>query len=87
MTESRWNWKFVIDEHDRVWLDGDQSIDFNRLMDLADPIEDRDAVNRQSLNKYPEGVPGNIPTIKVHGGLIDSGLNAGFLHAYAEYSR
>ena len=53
MTESRWNWKFVIDEHDRVWLDGYQSVDFNRLMDLADPIEDRDAVNRQSLSQLP----------------------------------
>ena len=50
-----WQWQERIDIRDRKTLDGDQSLFFNRLMDLGDPLEDFDAVNK----KYVDDVFGD----------------------------
>jgi hypothetical protein len=34
-----WKWQEKIGVRDKKTLDGDQSVYFNRLMDLGDPIE------------------------------------------------
>jgi|GEM_PF-1473140 hypothetical protein len=71
----KWRWQTVIDEKDRIWLDGDQSCYFNRLMDLAQPIEDNDAVTKRYVDtateRYPIGNAGNFPIIAPDG----SGIN------------
>lgn len=73
----RWRWQTVIDDKDRIWLDGDQSIYFNRLMDLAQPIEPNDAATKKYVDDSTEatviGNPGNLPVIDPDGsGLHDS---------------
>jgi len=73
----KWRWQTMIDDKDRVWLDGDQSCYFNRLMDLAQPIEDNDAATKKYVDDSTEetviGTPGCIPVIDSDGiGLRDS---------------
>ena len=46
----RWRWQNLIDSKDRQYLDGDQSCYFNRLMDLGEPTEDKDAVTKEYVD-------------------------------------
>ena len=48
--QSAWQWQERIGIRDRKTLDGDQSLFFNRLMDLGDPLEDFDAVNKKYVD-------------------------------------
>lgn len=61
--QSAWQWQERIGIRDRKTLDGDQSLFFNRLMDLGDPLEDYDAVNK----KYVDDVFGDGEIIVVIG--------------------
>ena len=42
-----WQWQEKIGLKDRKTLDGHQSVYFNRLMDLAQPVEENDAVTKK----------------------------------------
>lgn len=65
--QSAWQWQERIGIRDRKTLDGDQSLFFNRLMDLGDPLEDFDAVNK----KYVDDVFGDGEIIVVIGSVDD----------------
>lgn len=65
--QSAWQWQERIGVRDRKTLDGDQSLFFNRLMDLGDPLEDYDAVNK----KYVDDVFGDGEIIVVIGSVDD----------------
>lgn len=65
--QSAWQWQERIGIRDRKTLDGDQSLFFNRLMDLGDPLEDYDAVNK----KYVDDVFGDGEIIVVIGSVDD----------------
>jgi len=65
--QSAWQWQERIGIRDRKTLDGDQSVYFNRLMDLGDPLEDFDAVNK----KYVDDVFGDGEIIVVIGSVDD----------------
>lgn len=65
--QSAWQWQERIGVRDRKTLDGDQSLFFNRLMDLGDPLEDFDAVNK----KYVDDVFGDGEIIVVIGSVDD----------------
>jgi hypothetical protein len=74
----RWRWQVLIDDKDRQWLDGDQSVYFNRIMDLAQPIEPNDAATKAYVDLATEsqilGVSGHLPMFNPDGsGLMDSG--------------
>ena len=74
--QSAWQWQERIGIRDRKTLDGDQSLFFNRLMDLGDPLEDYDAVNK----KYVDDVFGDGEIIVVIGsvdGIADLDLDPG----------
>jgi hypothetical protein len=60
-----WNWQEVIGIRDKKTLSGHQSVFFNRIMDLADPTEEYDAVNK----KYVDG--------KIGPGFVSSGSSTG----------
>ena len=45
-----WQWQERIGIADRKTLDGDQSINFNRLMDLGDPIEPYDVAHKKYVD-------------------------------------
>ena len=81
--EIKWRWQQLMDERDRIWLNGHQSCYFNRLMDLGDPVEDKDAATKKyvddaiALGGGIAGVPGDIPVIAPGGtGLVDGGFGA-----------
>ena len=82
--EIKWRWQQLMDERDRVWLNGHQSCYFNRLMDLGDPVEDKDAATKKYVDVAVAtggsgivGVPGNIPIIAPSGaGLVDGGFDS-----------
>jgi len=74
----RWRWQTLIDDKDRQWLDGDQSFYFNRIMDLAQPVEANDAATKKYVDDSTQavliGAAGHIPIIQADGsGLEDSG--------------
>jgi len=75
----KWRWQTVVDEQGRQWLNGDQSCYFNRLMDLATPVEANDAANKAYVDAATAsggiiGVAGHIPIIDTDGiGMLDSG--------------
>ena len=48
--QQNWRWQERIGTLDKKTLDGDQSVYFNRLMDLGDPIEDGDAANKKYVD-------------------------------------
>jgi len=48
--QSAWQWQERIGIADRKTLDGDQSVYFNRLMDLGDPIEPKDAATKEYVD-------------------------------------
>ena len=48
--EIKWRWQQLMDERDRIWLNGHQSCYFNRLMDLGDPVEDKDAATKKYVD-------------------------------------
>jgi len=62
-----WRWQERIGIADKKTMDGDQSVYFNRLMDLGDPIEDYDAVNK----KYVDSTFGDGEVIVVIGTVED----------------
>ncbi len=62
-----WRWQERIGVGDKKTLDGDQSIYFNRLMDLGDPIEPYDAVHK----KYVDDTFGDGEIIVVIGTIED----------------
>ena len=45
-----WKWQEKIGVRDKKTLDGDQSVYFNRLMDLGDPIEPYDAAHKKYVD-------------------------------------
>jgi hypothetical protein len=45
-----WRWQEVIGLLDKKTLSGHQSVFFNRLMDLGDPVEEYDAVNKKYVD-------------------------------------
>ena len=45
-----WKWQEKIGVRDKKTLDGDQSVYFNRLMDLGDPIEPKDAATKEYVD-------------------------------------
>jgi len=45
-----WRWQERIGVADRKTLDGDQSVYFNRLMDIGDPIEPYDVANKKYVD-------------------------------------
>lgn len=47
-----WRWQEVIGLLDKKTLSGHQSVFFNRLMDLGDPVEEYDAVNKKYVDGY-----------------------------------
>ena len=48
--QSAWQWQERIGIADRKTLDGDQSVYFNRLMDIGDPIEPYDVANKKYVD-------------------------------------
>lgn len=48
--QSAWQWQERIGIADRKTLDGDQSVYFNRLMDLGDPIEPYDVAHKKYVD-------------------------------------
>lgn len=48
--QSAWQWQERIGVADRKTLDGDQSVYFNRLMDIGDPIEPYDVANKKYVD-------------------------------------
>ena len=65
--QANWNWQEVIGIRDKKTLSGHQSVFFNRIMDLGDPLEDYDAVNK----KYVDDVFGDGEIIVVIGSVDD----------------
>lgn len=62
-----WRWQERIGVADKKTLDGDQSVYFNRLMDLGDPVEDGDAATK----KYVDDAFGDGEIIVVIGTVED----------------
>ena len=48
--QSAWQWQERIGIADRKTLDGDQSVYFNRLMDIGDPIEPYDVAHKKYVD-------------------------------------
>ncbi len=75
----KWRWQTVVDDQGRRWLNGDQSLYFNRLMDLGTPVEANDAATKAYVDAATArggiiGVPNRIPIIDADGvGMQDSG--------------
>lgn len=53
----QWQWQEKIGLKDRKTLDGHQSVYFNRLMDLAQPVEENDAVTKKYVDDHVHAMP------------------------------
>ena len=58
-----WQWQERIGIADRKTLDGDQSIYFNRLMDLGDPIEPYDVAHKKYVD---DALSGSVLSMAIH---------------------
>jgi len=80
----QWMWQEILDvtKRGKKTLNGHQSIYFNRLMDLAQPVEANDAATKKYVDDLLAGsetligVPGHLPVIAPDGsGIVDSGAS------------
>lgn len=61
--QSAWQWQERIGIADRKTLDGDQSVYFNRLMDLGDPIEPYDVAHKKYVDDAILGCSAKLPAV------------------------